>query len=751
MWKLATNLKTIAIAFAGRQVISNSNITPGTIESVDNGIVAVDVAPGAIDIIAVPGYTRSDSALSIDKGEFWYDYSTNRLLINPIRNTPRFYYYPLYGNQILKTNCANLPIQTLLQSLNAIGTVTLTKSFEGLPNCTINLKKCPPHFNWCNFINGSRYQLFGMQWLQDNIKVTTSIDRTSIQLDLIGKHFDRALDKPIYLKRLACQKGSGLLTIAELAAHIGINYSGENIDIKVDRSMGVESATTFRSELEKRAITLGCFVYYSGDSVTIKKWAHSYLHFISPTEIRSQSITYERSGDYAQIEDCLKLTEELRNAEVQLDLAEPTNQLQLLVSLEGAESAFDVGLPPQLPSTTGIYESDLPFETIYNPGICFDTGGKTKKIVESWQVRGTETIRTESIYGFVFTSLDVYEPLATSQKTIPTRKLFPPSQSSFWQKIQETTTLHTFDRDGYLILTTTTGWKKARIKKESDALEAINLQCQILDANDVAIEEKLGREKSLYLFDEIIPINETQFYQLGKLRDYYSDIRKPIDSCDPESLFVVRSLSQQFATIEKLGEDGFPISAGEWTGQERRTHITWKYRPEKFSTANYSFTSSGTNFKDSAAIATRTENSGRPSVHQRLDVSRIDYFGNSAEEWEQHLGHRYYLVTVGNEEITGTETTLSYPGVDNLEDAKKATETKISIANSRNIEKVTIDLIQYDPNINEGDRISLFGKIYIVFNIDAEFKIKGVNQLECSRFQLSLGRLVKPTVSLIVK
>lgn len=723
------------VSSIGKSLISSLPVRSASIES-----NTIALPANTIDIISVVGYERGLNPPLL--GEYYFDPNNLELIINPPLLGENLYYYAITSDSPspIPTNCVDIPDTNLLQSLNCIGDISFDRSFEGFPSATLTISGCST-FNWCDYPNGRQYSLFEVDWYQDSIALQPKNNGFwQATIDLISIHANPKFNRSV---KKECRES---LSVAQLASIVGARYSGSTLPLRIDRAMAYDTSFSFRSELESRAITQNKFVYYSGGSIETRTWGQTAIHHISPLDVKS--ISYSRPGDGVEIEDCLRLTNELYNAPVSFDFKETAVGLQLLVTIEGASSAFTVGLPPSLPTSVGINNdnsSNQPLidDIVYNPSVCFDSGGKVQSINLSYQIGGVETISNKTIYGFAFTSLDSYDSVLGTDGHIPAPKLSPPGQASLWRQTSETTTIHYFDSNNYLYKIVTTGWELGRFKQESDQLEAINLQCQIDDEGDLDKKAKLAIERDLYVFNQRIPVNETTYYLLDNLRSHYQDIPTP-SSCESEAKFVSKKITSRLNTINTVDSEGKPVTSGTWSGQEDVTTILWTYPPEKFSIASRSYNSSGSGLKNNSSIASLTEYSGRPGIQSKI-IPLSDNQGKvNPGYYDRYLGKKFYLSTVGSD--SGSSGSIAYPDTDDLADILSITKTKLSIANSKEAETLNLELIKYNHNINEGDRVSFNGKIYVVFAINSKLKITNNFELTTDTFKLSLGRLVYPDV-----
>ena len=468
------------------------------------------------------------------------------------------------------------------------------------------------------------------------------------------------------------------------------------------------------------------------------------------------------------------------------------------------DSLEDVKTPP----------TDQDFEateaTLRDPSSTFDNGGFVKKYRQITERNGIETQRIEEIYGWVFTSKDTYEIIVEDNEVVGTRfkDSAVGSALGFWQQVERTTTTHIFDNDGYLIRTLKVGTRKGRVKQESNSLEVIDLDKQIRqlqddptadpDTDDETIAS-LVAEQNLYDFSLDFPLNDDTNYSLTNFREFYTDTRIPDVG---ETGFV----EPKFASdVRRTNISNISKPDPSSTDDDRKPNVTTKEslvsntrtviiapapgnrqlrKPERYKTIEYSQAASGERGKYSTASGKSTTRKGRPPIHTRLKyppgVSVISLTSglNPPDDLEESGDIKYYLETPTSPFAATTSATnpgsisdfslsnfselenisnlpieqnnISFPGVDTVETARKAAQTKISIQNSKNAQVVELSILRR-PELNEGDLINWDGKIWLILEISENqiiLPVEGKLRMYYLEFKVKLGRLLNIPVNI---
>ncbi len=473
-------------------------------------------------------------------------------------------------------------------------------------------------------------------------------------------------------------------------------------------------------------------------------------------------------------------------------------------NITNEDSLEDVKTPP----TDGNFQATE--ATLRDPSSTFDNGGFVKKYRRITERNGIETEKIEEIYGWVFTTLDTYEVIIEDGEVTGSRfkDAITSSALGFWKLIEKTTTTHIFNDDGYLIRTLRVGTRSGRVRQESNTLEAIELDKDIRslqtdpsaepDLEDDTIAS-LVAERELYDFNLEFPIQDDTFYTLSNFRSFYTDTRIPdvgeTDFVEPK--FVSDMRRTNISIISKPD----PSS----TNEDKRPNVTTKEslvsniktviiapaprnrqlkKPERYKTIEYSQAASGERGKYSTVSGKSTTKKGRPPIHTRLKYkpgTRI-ITGISAltppDDLQESGDIKYYLNTPSFAFPATTSTinpgqiidrslsnfsqlsnfanfpkeqnSLSFPGVDSAETARKAAQTKISIQNSKSAQVVELSILRRSE-LNEGDLINWDGKVWLILEISEEqiiLPVEGELRMYYLDFKIKLGRLLNIPVDL---
>ncbi len=726
----------------------------------------------------------------------------------------------------------NPPYPAVFKQFNVYGSVNITRTILGHPTASFQCTASRPReVELRNTLKNAEFFLWGIKYFV----VSLTIERYSllskpgnlidIKVNLTGIHSPKSqpsrspLDEPVKLSELG--NPATVASINKLALASGVRYRGADIKIDVPRETSGGEIVEFRSELESRAVIYGEFVYYSDPNfVTTRPWGRTTKHVLTDAEIVSEKYAINTPGIGTPIADgTVCLVKEYRNTTLNLDrsnidkynpnggdsegLDEITREEFENTSVE--DTIEDVQTAPFIEDLEAL-ESILK-----DPSSTFDNGGFLKKYRQITERSGIETKRTEQVYGWVFTSKDTYDLIIEDSEVVGTkfREGIAASAQGFWQKIEETTTQHIFDNDGYLIRTLKTGTKKGRVKQESNSLEVMEIEKEIKqsqddptaspDTSDETIASRVA-EQSLYDYDVDFPIADEQFYELTNFRKVYQDTRIPdigeTDFVEPK--FVSKSTRRNLATFSKPD----PSS----TSDDRKPEVTTKdtfissartviispnpsnrqlKKPERYKTIEYQQASSGERGKYVAAAGKSSIKKGRPPIHTRLkyglSVVGVLSFTETPippDDLEEGKDFKYYLYTPetpflptssainpgrvrdfslsnfsaisGLNKLPLSQNSVSFPGVDSAEVGRKAAQTQISIENTQSAETVTLSILRR-PEFSEGDLIIWDNKVWVLLEISEEqiiVPVEGILRIYYRKFQIKLGRLLNVPVEL---
>ena len=749
-------------------------------------------------------YQLSATPDDLQAGEFYYNPSSNQLIVAPIgevqTSSLNYTYVPLEPELVaIRTTYIDPPYPSFLFQWNVSGTVEINRSLQQHPSASIQLIACQSEEKSIrsSLKNGTEVSLYGVRYFINSIEINRLSLKEfpagwiEVRLSLLGIYAPRAnpsrspLDKPIRLKSLGASGTEA--SIQTLAARSGVFYDGADIQIDIPKDTPSSAFTKFREELEKRSVIYNSFVYYSDpNAVKTKLWGQTTLHNLASSEIVSKVISITAPG-HGTLTDCVGLVEEYRNTVFKLDKSNQdkyeADEEICRYEFENAETIGQVSIP----FTDASQKLDV--DQLRDPANCFDNGGKTKTRRKIRERNGVEISREETIFGLAFTTAETYlVKLDDEGEPIGVTFGYNLSVRDFWQPIEQTTTTHTFSSEGYLIRSDRRGWRLTRMKQETQELEAIKLQQELLSAvpntEDYA---RIFNEQQLYAFTERFPINDVTDYDLNSYRKYYDDIKEPdpdeTDFIEPRFVSKMTRLNAAIITKEDPNnseDEPLPELVTRQNYQEiqinqvitPRSKTTPRRRPEKYRSIAYRASASGERGKNVLTIATVNDNNGRPPIQTLLKRNTRSNVSNAPEDidnWKYYLcsteapfnptssdldNAAKYTQTYSSINQTSDlpleENSISFPGVDDPEIGRKAAQTKISLANSQKAEVVRLSTLRRSE-FNEGDLLFWDGKIWVILTIRDRQKISRVNsgvRLDSENFALTLGRFIQVPVTM---
>ena len=157
----------------------------------------------------------------------------------------------------------------------------------------------------------------------------------------------------------------------------------------------------------------------------------------------------------------------------------------------------------------------------------------------------------------------------------------------------------------------------------------------------------------------------------------------------------------------------------------------------------------GENLQDSLKIGHRTENRGRPSTHTQIAIVRTPAPPSARTAGQQQAVKA--LLNTPNNGLTiadPSQGSVSFPGVFDYAKGRECAQTQISIANTKSVETWKFTVRQgVGKDYQEGDRLSLMGKLLVILAIDAEYVIHG-SLIVCEGISISAGLFLDPPVTL---
>ena len=543
-----------------------------------------------------------------------------------------------------------------------------------------------------------------------------------------------------------------------------VNYRGPELDYRITRNTSYEESITLREVLNQKAIVNQCFAFYTnGRGLEARDWYRTRSHTISDRQIRSKSVTRNYSGHGSRLGG-VSLHTEYRNLQVNLDFDPDSMDNHAGVterwSFENCQSQRDL-VSASVYKSGGYYE--LPDREYFRSiNVNFDSGGETKKATRIIELNGTVTMEITEIYGYAFTSEEVYNVYETGTRDNKKREIRLAGRVNpqvLWKRVEKTTSNYFYDEDGYLVKIRRTGRRLTRLKQETEELEVVTIEGEIrfddLDSNE---RFKRRQQQKQYRFNHFLPIRDFTLYDLDRHADYFEGTVRPGDACndlwvDPKFVARMDRISKDDIIIpDPRNEDEDsdriypPVVVGKFLREIELTTITNKSFPFKFEKRNLSKNIEGRYLKNAIALGSVTQNNGKPGLQTRLIRLRDNHRGENRRNYERYRYERYFLNSPDVRGIKTNEGSKSYPEVDDPRKVKAIAETELSIINTQNACTTQIN-IDYREGIEEGDFVVYGGKRWKVLNVTTNLNIDG-DLLICESQNLSLGLYLKPRVNL---
>lgn len=721
-----------------------------------------------------------------DVGDFNYNRDTGEVVINTDDDSVDFVFFtegPTFDFVPGSVEETNVP--SILQTLNATGNIVIRRQFLGHPSATLTFvtnELGRPLVNSAfrrgrvirirniGFVVGQTQISVGATLRDDSALVSSQPTTASVterrminvEVQLIGRWAPRGtpsrseLDRQLNLKDLAGSRDRVSLSRVASAAGFSLAFSsGLNIVVRPELS-GTEQITP-RNEIERRAAIVGRYPYYSDSgAVVLLPWGRgrTIKDILDRDVIQPKRPVFSRTGQGTVITGT-PLLQEFRNARLRLESSSPTaagtGGFVVRFEYENAVNATDVR-SPNFGLVAGGVVRVTTAEDLADLSAVFDNGGPTKTEIEITEYFGEEVQRIVRRFGFVYASDDIYTvQLINGQPDIQLNR--SANVAPFWQQYETYTSVYQFRADGYRVRRVESGTKTARLKKETTALEAANLQGQILlQQTGTPQFTALTGEKAAFEFNEQVPINRITRLQLNNLRNFYPDY-EPIDTQNPDSvepLYVARQLTIQDQTIvraDPANPTAPPLSIRDRSLDESVVTIT-SVNPELFTVSRRTESSQGTNGLENAEFSEPGEFEGRPEIAKRITLNPPQ---SATPLFRDNSGVTYFLNTPNSDPTRNVfEGTVSYPDVDQPSVGRRAAATEISIRNA-DAETTTLVLnpeLAFDANINqEGALVRYYFRDRVVLATQETAEIS-LGTLKVTNFQVDLGIFIAPPVSI---
>jgi hypothetical protein len=654
-------------------------------------------------------YVTSLTIAGVPYSDYSYNPATGVLTVQvtqPLTLGDTLTYTGVTASPAYRTDLLQERLPGLLTAWNAHGTVTLQRQFEGQPSASIEFTTLRSNEAGIRsaFFSGQRFNLWGMLFVCDSDLTITRLrnytdpgDVIQVSVTLGGAWEPKSNEPEVRLLDVgrvviagtenfegerALKTGS--TTLAKLLRKLDIPYVGQGFTIDIPADTPLTTGVDPISLLTERTRSAQGFAFWSNPlGAEIRQWNGTSAHGLSMADVLSEiQVNYGLCPYY-------------RNTELQLDreegdAAEEAKINERWTIVTGDENPDKV---PRVGATR--YNTGTPI-SIRSPSMAFDAGGPVKERVTTTYVNSTVVEEKRETYGFMFTSLDVwqhfssvsYPPPGGGTPTINSwgewkymGDVFSPvfwSPEPYWQLVGESTLVNTYDEEGYLTATETTGWKYSRFQQEGDGKELLEILREYTenynptnDQNTNAGEVTLRilnrmmayswrrTDTTVFLYPsslsagssltyEIFPAptlrsdllrlpqNDSTTYELADMTRFYPDVTTEEGGVVPRFAWKIERSRNEF--IQAPNPDSTddeplpPLTTGEVYSEtemvgvifpfEGMSQSEWEPRKneERFMVESKRSNAEGAGLDNTLAIGTKIINAGRPSVHERLEL-----------------------------------------------------------------------------------------------------------------------------------
>gem|GEM_PF-5953314 len=717
--------------------------------------------------------------------EYTYNPATGTLNVFPPTSSTITYQGIAATAQAQAKRYFEIPIDanSIVARWNLSGAFKIERSFEDHPRVT-GLKATVAESEEValkqEICNGNVVEFLGDRWRVSGVQ-TQRIPQSNpravrIEFELTGIHApygdpaQHPLDEEQQIKKLAGNARS--IPLSRLHP-----YSGPSIKIPVPKGTSNDTTLTARQQIEERALSQKCFVYYSGAIPAMRPWGQTTLHYLSDRDFLSAGV--ETTPGFGPRVNGVKLAKEYDNVAVSLE-EDPDESERLEEETYCLRSGDD---RPKRPPSEHPYAYYITKESIRSPSACFDAGGTTKEDVKTFYQAGKKVRQEKKIYGWRFTSLDTHVATSSTQSTGPgtTETVLEVKFkgdvgtlggiTQYWGQVAlEVETFNYRDEDGYLDPISKSGWRYTRHLSETSKLEAVLADNDInaiaaelaggVSADEAAQlearQEALEKKKLLYSAWHKLPINDETTHILTPLANFYSDAVESEDEVVP----MFASRVERVDRSQLLAEDPEsttesprpPLIAGKNFREVSQVNIVSPRLPkqpakiEKYTVQKLTQNQEGAGLDNSLKIGITEEFKGRPSVHERLE--RNNRSDTRSPRKPETPNYEYRLVSTGHtpDFTKPPRSTVSYVGVSDAEKAKQVAEVALSFANSRSARSFNLSVYP-NRSYQEGDRLIWNSIQYDIFGISESGRIyPGRVLMEAT--ELELGQHLSPAVTL---
>lgn len=621
--------------------------------------------------------------------------------------------------------------------------------------------------------NKTKLEAFGIGLSVSNIAVTRlpiaiyPDGFIQVEVSLTGC-FAEELDLSVKTRDAIDLDGGTISSLAQLAE---VPYSGGAIALNASYSTPASVSTTLGNELESRAITVNGFAFYSSpNNVQVRTWAQTRSHILSPADLLSpvQIALNGRGSDYEAQNQNNQLAREYKNTRVNLDANanESDRQRDTAIWIEDADELY-ASAPPEFNSLASDKLS------LGNLSHNFDSGGVTKERTRTLYRNGTVQKTEKYRYGFTYKGVQVYAfevsgISSTADVTVDWYKYTGNgvNPQAFWGLVETIIETYNYESStGYLRSVSIDGLRLARLKQEQDAVETIKAQYAptISLAGRIVYDGNNLREAYRFRW---LPSSDFTRYSLASYLGLYPDVQRQKD--DPNWVEPLYAAVTRRTVAETLFSDSPDpnkpvLTAGRSFTETKRVVVNypsrgssnWQKEFEQYTVHTKTTGSQGQDLKDSLNIGRRTENLGRPSTHTRIDIIRPNPNAPQPQPPSSQVARRALLNSPNNGTATDDpeEGSVSFPGVFDYEKARSIAQTSLSIENTRGTETWQVTIAHSAAReMEEGDRVHLFGKVFVILSLDEDMVIQGnVGDrvlITSAGVNLSLGLYLNPPITL---
>lgn len=762
------------------EVINTVSIPPSQGELI---AVTIPSTISAIASITIDRITYTQAVGTPQPGEYSFDPYTQQLQVYPVSPippaTPLQYVGLLASYPSIPLDTVAPPYPSVFTEWNIEGSISISRSFKGHPSCNLSFttKAANESSVRSRLANGSFVIIWGIGYRVQSLDIVR-LNRRRYPVGLIGVRIQlqgcwaqlgstirSPLDKQIALTSLGTTKTN----LAALASRSGVGYSGQNIGINVPKGTPKTATVTLRQELESRAITALSFPYYSSpNAVETRRYGNTAIHFLSEADLLCDELPFNLPGHGAYW-DGVKIVEELNNAVFNPAQTDDDNGDDISIICDGDPK-------PEEPVTETTDEKTGKTTKIsLRNATAFDTGGPTKTKTCTTYLNGQPLKAVTEKWGFIYSYIDVYAVSFSGNTAVATYSDWTDRTGlkRYWFKIEQSTTIYTYDRHGYLIRVDRTGWTKVRFKTESaDNPETVELAKQLkeMSLSPADPNEKAALETQIAIYQYpakfvlqsgflnnqsqeeqravTLPINDTTYYELELLSARYDDIKTASGDVPPKFCRTERRTDFSYVLIDDptstKEEPKPPLSTGKNFEETTERVIIRTKKPEAYKEVRSTSNQEGFFLRRTLKIAGEKDVKGRPPVHSpRLERSNSEFRNSTKVDNSYKYIYWTHGAPVGpNDPEQGT---ISYPDINDPEKARQIAQVDYSMRNSAS-ETVSLK-VRYRPQYNEGDLISFSGRLYVIQSMSVNFVIErrqGEPRLRCPEgIDMKLGRYMQ--------